>query len=158
MREALERGRREAFDDRTVVAGMRGTLPGVDVAGEIADFRDALLTIDPDLIDFSYSAESYDAVVITALAAEAAGTDDGVAVGAEIVEVTRGGEKCTTFAECRDMIAEGTDIDYDGVSGPLEFADAGEPTIASILTLEFDETGSIAVVGSVEGSFDPDAT
>ena len=30
----------QAFDDPTVVAGMKGTLPGVDVAGEMADFRD----------------------------------------------------------------------------------------------------------------------
>ena len=148
----------ETFDDPSVVAGMRGTLPGVDVEGELAEFRDALLEVDPELTGFSYSAESYDAVVVTALAAEVAGTDDGVAVGAEIVEVTRGGEKCTTFAECRDLIAAGTtDIDYEGVSGGLEFADVGEPTIASILTLEFDETGALQVVGSVEGSFDPDA-
>ncbi len=43
------------------------------------------------------------------------------------------------------------DIDYDGVSGPLEFRDEGEPTQASILILEFDETGTIVVDGSVAG-------
>jgi branched-chain amino acid transport system substrate-binding protein len=140
------------FDDPTVVAGMRGTLPGVDVAGELADFRDALLEVDPELIDYSYSAESYDAVVVTALAAIAAGSDDGVAVGAEINDITRGGEKCTTFADCKAMVEGGADIDYDGVSGPLEFIDAGEPSVASILILEFDETGTIQVDGSVQGA------
>ena len=142
----------QQFDDPSVVAGMKGTLPGVDVAGELADFRDALLGVDPDLIDFSYAAESYDAVIVTALAAIAAGSDDGVAVAAEINEVTRGGEKCTTFADCKALLEGGADIDYDGVSGPLDFIDAGEPSVASILILEFDETGTIQVAGSVQGA------
>jgi branched-chain amino acid transport system substrate-binding protein len=142
----------QQFDDPSVVAGMKGTLPGVDVAGELADFRDALLGVDPDLIDFSYAAESYDAVIVIALAAIAAGSDDGVAVGAQINDVTRGGEKCTTFADCKALLESGADIDYDGVSGPLDFIDAGEPSVASILILEFDETGTIQVAGSVQGS------
>jgi branched-chain amino acid transport system substrate-binding protein len=144
----------EAFDDPTVLAGMRGTLPGVDVEGAMTTFRDSLLEVDPDLVDFSYSAESYDAVVITALAATIAGSDDGVAVAAEINDVTRGGEKCNTYADCLALLDAGSDIDYDGVSGPLEFRDEGEPTQASILILEFDETGTIAVQGAVEGSVD----
>ncbi len=142
----------QQFDDPSVVAGMRGTLPGVDVAGEIADFRDRLLAVDGELIDYSYSAESYDAIVVMALAASIAGSDDGVAIAAEINDVTRGGEKCTTYADCLALVEAGTDIDYDGVSGPLEFIDAGEPSQASILILEYDETGTIFVSGSVQGA------
>ncbi|WP_040492908.1 ABC transporter substrate-binding protein, partial [Ilumatobacter nonamiensis] len=144
----------EAFDDPTVLAGMRGTLPGVDVEGELADFRDGLLEVDPSLVDYSYSAESYDTVVIMALAATVAGSDDGVALAAEINDVTRGGEKCTSFEECLPLAEAGEDFDYDGVSGPLEFRDEGEPTQASILILEFDENGEIVVDGSVQGSVD----
>ncbi len=124
----------------------------MDVAGEIQDFRDRLLEVDSELIDFSYSAESYDAVIVTVLAALVAGSDDGIAVAAEINGVTSGGEKCTTFADCAALAEAGTDFDYDGVSGPLEFQDEGEPTQASILILEFDETGAIVVDGSVQGS------
>ncbi len=142
------------FDDPTVLAGMRGTLPGVDVEGELADFQAALLEVDPELVDYSYAAESYDAIVVMALAATVAGTDEATAVAAEIVEVTRGGEKCTTFADCLALLEAdpATDIDYDGVSGPLEFRDEGEPTQASILTLEFDADGVLQTVGSVQGS------
>ena len=122
------------------------------MAGELADFRDALLAIDPALVDYSYSAEAYDAIVVMALAAIVAGTDDGVEVGAQINDVTRGGEKCTTFEACAALAEAGTDLDYDGVSGPLEFRDEGEPTQASILILEFDATGAIVVDGSVQGS------
>ena len=142
----------EAFDDPTVLAGMNGTLPGVDVEGELEAFRDQLLGVDPDLVDFSYAAESYDTVVIMSLAATVAGSTDGVAMAAEINDVTRGGEKCTSYAECLPLAEAGTDFDYDGVSGPLEFRDEGEPTQASILTLEFDDQGVIFVAGSVQGS------
>ncbi|MGA1344513.1 MAG: ABC transporter substrate-binding protein [Ilumatobacteraceae bacterium] len=141
----------EQFTDPSVLAGMRGTYPGVDVVGQLQDFRDRLLEVDSSLIDFSYSAESYDAVMVIALAALVAGSDDGVAAGAQINDVTRGGTKCTSFKECADLIAAGTDIDYDGLSGPLEFVDAGEPSQASILTLEFDADGVLQTVGSVIG-------
>ena len=53
-----------------------------------------------------------------ALAVEQAG-DDGIAHASEINGITRDGEKCTTFADCKALIEAGTDIDYDGISGPL---------------------------------------
>ncbi|HKJ57288.1 MAG TPA: ABC transporter substrate-binding protein [Nitriliruptoraceae bacterium] len=131
----------ENFDDAPgVLAGVRGTLPSAETA---QDFRDRLLEVDPELVDFSYSAETYDAVVITALAAAVAGTDDPVAVGAEINGVTRDGEKCTDIAGCLELIEAGTDIDYDGVGGPYEFSDAGEPTEASFAILEYGEDNRI---------------
>ncbi len=139
-----------AFDDPTSVAGMKGTMPGVD-PGTIKEFTDRLLEVDPDLIDFSYGAEAYDAVIITALAALVAHSTDGVEIGAQINDVTRGGEKCTSFAECKALIEAGTDIDYDGVGGPYEFVDAGEPSQASIMILEFDATGTIQVVDVIFG-------
>ncbi|MEC7384375.1 MAG: amino acid ABC transporter substrate-binding protein, partial [Actinomycetota bacterium] len=99
----------------------------------------------------AYSGESYDAAIVIALAAIAAGDDDGVAVGAQINDVTRGGEKCTTFAGCAAILADGGDIDYDGVSGPLEFIDAGEPSEASILIKEFNAEGTLEVVDIIFG-------
>ena len=142
----------EAFDDPTVLSGMRGTLPGVDVAGTLADFEAALLEVDPELIDFSYAAESYDAVVLVALGAIAAGSDDPTAIAAEINGLTQGGEVCENFADCAKLLEEGADIDYNGLSGPLSFIDAGEPSEASVLTLEFNAEGAIEVVGSVFGT------
>lgn len=127
-------------DDPGVLAGVRGTLPSAEVA---QDFRDRLLEVNPDLTDYSYSAETYDAIVITALATEVAGTDDPVAIAAEINDVTRGGEKCTDIAGCLEMIAAGTDIDYDGVGGPYEFSDAGEPTEASFAILQYGDDNQI---------------
>lgn len=121
------------------LAGMKGTTPkGAEVSEEwIAALSAAWEAKGNDpLTDFNYAAESYDAVVIIALAAEIAGTD-GSALGNEIVGVTRDGEKCTTFADCKAIIDAGGDPDYDGISGPQEFNGNGEPLAGSYAVLEF---------------------
>ncbi len=120
--------------------GIRGTLPAAEITG---DFQDRLLGVDPGLIDFSYGPESYDAVIIVALAAEIAGTDDPAAVAAQINGVTRDGEKCTTYADCVALIDAGTDIDYDGPSGPQTFGPEGEPTEASFKILTYDANNEV---------------
>jgi len=112
-----------------LLEGVKGSLPGAEATPE---FRERLLTIDPALIDYSYAAESYDAVITSALAAIAAESDSGVAIAAELPGVTRDGEKCTTFAECLTLLEAGEDIDYDGISGPIELSDKGDPTSAIV--------------------------
>lgn len=107
--------------------GMKGTLPLVELSDE---FKNRLKEIDPALEDYTYAAETYDSVVVIALAVEAAKTD-GIEFASEINGITRDGEKCTDFAACVELVKAGTDIDYDGVSGPLEFSGNGEPTVAS---------------------------
>jgi len=109
------------------LSGFGGTTP----AGELTDeFFGRLCDVDPALEDLNYAPEAYDAVIVTALAVETA-QDDGIAYVQHMNDVTRGGTKCTSFAECRDLIAAGEDIDYDGASGPIEFDGNGEPTVAS---------------------------
>jgi branched-chain amino acid transport system substrate-binding protein len=50
-----------------------------------------------------------------------------------------GGTKCTTFAECADIIIGGGQADYDGPSGPITFNELGDPTDGNILIQQFDE-------------------
>ncbi len=109
--------------------GISGTIPGAETSPE---FRQRLLEVDPALTDFIYAGEAYDAVVVSALAAEVAGSDAGRDIAEVLPGVTREGEKCTTFGDCKTLVEAGTDIDYDGVSGPIELSDAGDPTEASI--------------------------
>jgi branched-chain amino acid transport system substrate-binding protein len=54
-----------------------------------------------------------------------------------MAEVTTGGEKCTTFKDCAAALKAGKDIDYDGVSGPVEFNEAGDPAVATIGIYEY---------------------
>jgi neutral amino acid transport system substrate-binding protein len=129
----------ENFEPGQLV-GVKGTLPAAEITDE---FKDRMLEIDPELDDYSYGPEAYDAVIITALAAEAAGTDDPAAVAARINGITRDGTVCTSFAECKELIAAGEDIDYDGPSGPQAFGPEGEPTEASFAILSYDEENRV---------------
>ena len=116
------------------IEGAKGTLPGLDTA-KLGDFTDRLLEIDPDLTDFSYAAESYDAVVLIALAALAANSVDGAEIAAFLQEVSGGsgeGEKATDFASAAQIILDGGVVDYDGNSGPITFDENGDPTEATI--------------------------
>jgi len=129
--------------------GTKGTIPGAETKG---DFRDRLATVDDNLKDYAYAAESYDATVVSALAAIAADSDAGDKVAEEIIGVTRDGTKCTEFQQCADLLADGEDINYDGVSGPIELGDTGSPTSASIGVYEYNGKNKIAPVDFIPGT------
>lgn len=121
------------------IEGAKGTLPGLDTA-KLGDFTDRLLEIDPDLTDFSYAAESYDAVVLIALAALAANSTDGAEIAAKLQEVSGGsgdGEKATDFKSAAQIILDGGVVDYDGNSGPITFDENGDPTEATIGVFQY---------------------
>ena len=115
-----------------LVAGAKGTLPGPVLED---DFRDRMLAIDPNLADYSYGPESYDAAVLIALAAYAANSTDGVDIAKYLRQVSGGsgdGEKVTDLAEAFALLAEGQQIDWDGPSGPITLDENGDPTEATI--------------------------
>ena len=126
--------------DVSILAGMKGTTPSVDLT-TIGDFVARLDAAGVDGV-YDYGAETYDAIVISALAAEIAGCADGVSIGAQINGVTKDGEKCTDFASCLSLVQAGTDIDYDGLGGPYEFVDAGEPAAASFRIISYGAAGA----------------
>ena len=130
----------EDFTEPGTLVGIKGTLPSAELTD---DFRARLLETDPALVDFSYSAETYDAVIITALAAIAADSDDPAAIAAQINGITRDGEACETFADCVALLGDGADIDYNGPSGPQEFSQPGEPTAASFAIQTYGEDNQI---------------
>ena len=116
--------------------GAQGTIPGPFTGDE---FQKALLEIDPKLTSWSYAGESYDAVNLMSLAAEAAGSTDGTAIAGELESVSKDGEKCFDFAGCVTLLRDGEDIDYDGISGPVSFDENGDPTEAAIGIYQYDE-------------------
>jgi ABC-type branched-subunit amino acid transport system substrate-binding protein len=125
--------------DPSVLTGMQGLLPNV---GD-EDFVKRLRESNPGLQDLTYAAQAYDAVVITALAAAIAGTDAPAAIAKEINGVTRSGERCTSFKACMTLVRDHKDFAYVGPSGPLEFADPGEPSTATYTVSEIQADGTI---------------
>ncbi|GAA1687427.1 ABC transporter substrate-binding protein [Microbacterium sediminicola] len=124
--------------------GAKGTLPGLSIDA-ITDFTTSLNTFwvdegNDELTEFAYAAESYDAVILLALASLAAGSTDGAAIAAKLQEVSGGsgdGTECSSFAECAEIINSGGIANYDGVSGPITFDEVGDPTEASIGIYEY---------------------
>lgn len=106
-----------------------GTLLGVNgiIEGYQPDeaFVARLKSVDASLTDVRYAAEAYDAVILAALAAVQGG-DEGSAIAANLGDVSVGGLKCANFAECLAPLQAGEDIDYDGMSGPLNFTPEGD--------------------------------
>jgi ABC-type branched-subunit amino acid transport system substrate-binding protein len=136
-------------DQNFNLEGVKGTFPA---PGEVDEsFNDRLLEIDPSLTDFTYGPQSYDAVIMSALAAIAAGDDSGEAIASELINISKDGEKCTTFEECRDLLEAGEDIDYDGVSGPCDLNDTGSPNKATIGIQEYGQDNKYTQIDSVSG-------
>lgn len=128
----------EAYKDfpKGTMKGVKATVPTGEA--DLTAFNESLKEVDPALTDFAYGAQSYDAVMTVALAAQAAGCSDGVAIASKMADVAgNGGEKCTTYADCVALLAAGTDIDFDGVTGPLDFNEYGDPAQATISVNEY---------------------
>jgi ABC-type branched-subunit amino acid transport system substrate-binding protein len=131
------------FHTQGAIEGMVGTTPLTQLS---TDFKQRLLSVDPGLGDFNYAGESYDAVVISALAVQIAHTTDPLTVARYINGVTTlsaGGVECTTIQDCLTAIAAGKDIAYRGIAVTSGFTDAGEPATASYGTLHFGRDNKI---------------
>lgn len=110
------------------------TLPGPDLPN-LENFTDRLIELTPNLTEFSYSPETYDAVVLIALAALQAGDTRGSEIAAQMQAVSGGvvdSTPCTSFEECAALIIDGVDPDYEGISGSVTFTEDGDPTGAVI--------------------------
>lgn len=111
--------------DEVQVEGIKGITTSFP---ENADFARRIMEFAPEVGCPSCPRHAYDAAVIMVLAALSTRTVKPSEYVNEISGVTRGGEKCQSFSECLDLVVEGKDIDYDGVSGTIELDDAGDPT------------------------------
>lgn len=120
--------------DAGTLEGVKSTYPGAELGDE---FKVRLAEVAPDLKDYTYGPESYDGVIVAALAAAIAGNDNSKAIAEEMQNASAEGEKCTTYADCLKLIDAGTDIDYEGVSGPINFNGTGSPSSATIGIFEF---------------------
>lgn len=112
-----------------VSPGNPAALDGLTVYGASGgdEFNERLSeTVGGNII---FGGQAYDCVMVLALATLAAGTANGPELIAMVPDITRGGQKCTTYGECAALLADGVDIDYDGASGPVELDGVGDTTV-----------------------------
>jgi branched-chain amino acid transport system substrate-binding protein len=142
-------------DQPGVLLGMKGTTALTPLS---EDFKRRVRSIDPSLDNYNYAGESYDAVMIAALAAETARTSDPLVVAKYVVGVTTGGDTCQSARACLDMIHSGHNVQYRGISLRRSgLTDAGEPSTAMYATLNFGrdnhiDDGKTEFVGAGEES------
>jgi len=99
----------------------------------------------------SWSAYAYDAVVVSALAIQAADEFTGAALGEVVRDVTRPeGQEATSYEEAHQILAEGgspADVDYTGVSGPIDLDENGDPVgflqIFEVVDHAYESAGTI---------------
>lgn len=128
--------------------GVVGTIPTGSI--DLQAFYDKMAAFDPELTDYTYGPQSYDAATLIALAAQFAGCADGASIAAALPEVAgNGGEKCTTYADCLALLAAGSEIDYDGVTGPGDFNEYGDLLEGTISINEYSSNTEFAEIGSV---------
>lgn len=132
----------ETFEPGTLEGG-KGTIPG---AAASADLQAALSALWEEqegepLTDFSYAAESYDAVMLVALAALKGGSGDSDTIQANMAAVSgsNGGTECSGWVECAELIEAGEEIAYQALSGAGAFDENNDPTTAIIGVYQYDE-------------------
>ena len=129
-----------------VMTGAKGTTPGPVLADDFQKrLQDTYAATNngKKLEDFTYAAESYDAVVLLALASLAAKSTTGVDIAKKLQEVSGGtgnGKKAKSFADAAKIINAGDVVDYDGYSGGVKFDKAKDPTQATIGIFQYDAT------------------
>ena len=127
-----------------------GSLKGVNgVTLDVAtnDDLDALVRqTDPGLASTEYAAEAYDATVLAALAATLAGDDGGPSIANTLRAASAGGIPCSSFAECLDVLATESDIDYVGRSGPTDFDAEGNGGTSSYVSYVFSKDNKPTLV------------
>lgn len=133
----------------------QGTLPGAFPSEE---FQERMRGVDPELTEFSYGPEAYDATILAALAALKGGDSSGETIQANLAAVSGadGGEECTGWQECADLIEDGEDIAYQSVSGVGPFNEANDPSSAFIGIYQFGGDNTYTFNRSEEGEVPQD--
>lgn len=101
--------------------------------------------------DFIYGGQAYDCTILMALWAEASGSDDTTTWDPQVlIDLTKEGTACSTFADCKQIIADGGDVDYEGASGPITLEPAtnlGNPIVSTYSVAQFQD-GALTSIDS----------
>src|SRR5690606_5618510 len=102
------------------------------------------------LPEIAYVPESYDAMILIALAAISANTDDPDVLREHMIKVTNGDNECNTFADCKGLLEDGETIAYRGATGII-WNDKGDPAEATIGIFEYGADNTYTQIDQVIG-------
>jgi branched-chain amino acid transport system substrate-binding protein len=115
--------------------GATGTRPGTPTEGEpAAPFGELYKQASGPKERGTFDAQNFDAVLLCGLAAVAAGSKEGRDISAQLRNVSGPpGDKYSylQLADALKALKDGKDIDYTGVTGPVDLDENGDPTAAT---------------------------
>jgi ABC-type branched-subunit amino acid transport system substrate-binding protein len=136
-----------------VTSGIKGTAASAAPTNGSKFFPAAFKTFAPGVTSPIYSSQSYDCVILMALAAQQAKSNAPYDIAKLMGEVSKGKDasatKCSTYADCVALIKKGTSINYEGASGALDFSAYGEPSAGQFDIYTFGADGKYTTTSSV---------
>lgn len=134
--------------------GASGTRPATPEEGEAVSAFNDLFTEAPGPGRQTFDANNFDAVMLCALAAVAAGSNEGPEIADQIQNVASAPGDQYDWTQLGDAITalqNGDDIDFEGVSGPLDLDDNGDPTVGFYERWNY-QNGQLEVQETIEFS------
>ncbi len=138
----------DAFD------GAKGTAPSSLPTDQVGPFEERYQAAYGELPPLPFIKEAYDAVYLIALAAVAADSTNGADIRDSLRDVANA-EGTTVnpgedgFAAALTALGNGDDVNYEGVSGPIEFDDKGDPQVGAIEYWHIDAANKELVTDKV---------
>jgi len=139
------------------IVGAKGTRPGTPETGEVVDAFAQLFEEAGGPARGTFDAQNFDAAMLCFLGAVAAGSSEGADIQGALTDVSGPPGDKYTYLELADAIRalqEGEDIDFDGVTGPIDFDENGDPTTATYEVWTYGDDGQLEVMRQFEAAED----
>lgn len=134
-------------DGQFIVTGVIGTAPSA--GGPAIDAFSQLYQEKFNRTPNVYDPNSWDAAAILAIAAEAAKSGNGAAIQTKLNEVANApGEVVTDVCQALELVRTGTDIDYQGASGTVDFNAEGD-VVGSYDVWTIGDDGKVTVESTI---------
>lgn len=137
---------------KAALEGARGTAPGTPSSGSASTAFNQLYSSSPGpKARETFDAQSFDATMLCILASVAAGSNNPGAIKDKLQEVSGPPGTKYTFQQLGQAIKDlqaGKDIDYEGASGPIDFAANGDPTAGTYDKYQY-VSGKLKTIGQV---------
>lgn len=100
-----------------------------------------------------FATQAYDCANLFMLAAQQSGSTQPDVIASLLTGVSTGGSACATFAECRSLLDDGRNINYEGPGGLLELDASGDPEVAQFDQFTFDDSGRDVTTNTITVSY-----
>lgn len=134
---------------KAAIAGARGTRPGTPESGPVVKKFAELFKAAGGPERATFDAQNFDAVTLCYLGAVAANSTKGADIADKLQDVSGPPGKQYDFTDLSGAVkalAGGDDIDFQGVTGPIDFDDKGDPTTATYEVYKYGQDSKLSVL------------